>query len=95
MKSIIEIKIAAFEVPEYVYGSITKTHPDPRPAKPADPDLVRPGPALPAVPPQPSGPTAFPIVALDAETLERLCDDFRDEVFRMAGKRRPPQAART
>lgn len=30
---------------------------------------------------------------LDAITLEKLCDEFRTEVFKKAGKNRPPQAA--
>lgn len=34
---------------------------------------------------------AIPIEALDSWTLEKLCDDFRYEVFRKAGKSRPPQ----
>lgn len=32
----------------------------------------------------------FPLSDLDPETLDRLCRDFRDEVFRKAGKERPP-----
>lgn len=27
---------------------------------------------------------------LDSDTLARLCDEFRDEVFRKAGKEQPP-----
>jgi hypothetical protein len=27
---------------------------------------------------------------LDEYTLARLCDDFRDEIFRLAGKSQPP-----
>lgn len=34
---------------------------------------------------------AYPLHALDSYTLERLCDDFRSEVFKKAGKQRPPQ----
>jgi hypothetical protein len=30
---------------------------------------------------------------LDSNTLERMCDDFRSEVFKKAGKSRPPQEA--
>ena len=30
---------------------------------------------------------------LDPYTLERLCDEFRTEVFNKAGKQQPPQAA--
>lgn len=37
---------------------------------------------------------AVALSTLDALTLERLCDDFRAEVFRKAGKQRPPQPAR-
>jgi len=32
----------------------------------------------------------YPLSDLDAETLSRLCDDFRDEVFKKAGKQQPP-----
>ena len=28
---------------------------------------------------------------LDSETLDRLCDEFRSEVFKKSGKRMPPQ----
>lgn len=35
--------------------------------------------------------TTLPMSALDAETLERMCDDFRDSIFKKAGKSRPPQ----
>lgn len=30
---------------------------------------------------------------LDSHTLERMCDEFRNEVFKKAGKSRPPQEA--
>ena len=32
----------------------------------------------------------YALAELDAETLERLCDDFTKSVFEKAGKRRPP-----
>lgn len=32
---------------------------------------------------------SFPLSALDAATLTGMCDAFRDEVFRKAGKERP------
>lgn len=31
-----------------------------------------------------------PLSALDSLTLDRLCTDFRNEVFRKAGKEQPP-----
>lgn len=30
----------------------------------------------------------FPLSALDSQSLDRLCEIFRDEVFKKAGKRR-------
>ena len=33
-----------------------------------------------------------PLAAISAEDLERLCDNFRSEVFRKAGKEFPPKA---
>jgi hypothetical protein len=34
-------------------------------------------------------PGCFPLSALSAEALDRLCDQFRAEVFEKAGKRDP------
>jgi len=34
-----------------------------------------------------------PIAAIDTLTLERLCDQFKLDVFKKAGKDMPPQAA--
>ena len=34
----------------------------------------------------------IPLSALDSETLEKLCNDFRDGVFRKAGKNQPATA---
>jgi len=36
--------------------------------------------------------TGIPLSALDSSTLYKLCNDFRDEVFKKAGKEQPPQA---
>ena len=36
---------------------------------------------------------AYPLSDLDADTLDRLCREFRDEVFRKAGKQQPPTCA--
>lgn len=36
----------------------------------------------------------FALSELDAETLERMCDDFTREVFKKSGKQRPPQPDR-
>jgi hypothetical protein len=33
----------------------------------------------------------LPLCAFDANTLWRLCDDFRNEVFSKAGVQQPPQ----
>jgi len=33
---------------------------------------------------------SFPLSEVDAETLYRMCDDFRREVFRKAGRDLPP-----
>ena len=35
----------------------------------------------------------IPLSALDPVTLEKLCDEFRDNVFRRAGKQQPVRAA--
>ena len=34
----------------------------------------------------------YPLSDLDPETLEDLCEQFTREVFKKAGKQRPPQA---
>lgn len=34
---------------------------------------------------------SIPLALIDAHTLERLCDEYRDEVFKKAGKSRPQQ----
>lgn len=34
---------------------------------------------------------SIPLSDLSPETLESLCDEFRREVFKKAGKSRPPQ----
>lgn len=39
----------------------------------------------------PSNDTKFALCDLDSMTLEKLCDEFIDEVFRKAKKERPPQ----
>lgn len=36
--------------------------------------------------------TGIPLSALDSMALDKLCRDFRDEVFKKAGKEQPPQA---
>lgn len=33
---------------------------------------------------------AYPLSDLDSITLDRLCEQFRSEVFRKAGKEQPP-----
>lgn len=35
--------------------------------------------------------TSIPLSKLDAITLDKMCDEFRSEVFRKAGKTPPPQ----
>ena len=35
----------------------------------------------------------YPLSDLDPQTLDRLCDQFRAEVFRKAGKQEPPSCA--
>jgi hypothetical protein len=34
---------------------------------------------------------SYPISALDAATLDQMCSDFRDGVFKKAGKQQPPR----
>ena len=36
-------------------------------------------------------PPCYPLSDLDPLTLDKLCDQFRDEVFRKAGKEQPPR----
>lgn len=36
---------------------------------------------------------SVPLSSLDSDTLSRLCDEFRGEVFRKAGKSEPPTCA--
>ena len=36
---------------------------------------------------------SFALADLDSETLLELCNDFRDEVFKKAGRELPPQPA--
>ena len=36
----------------------------------------------------------YPLAEVDAETLAQMCDDFRAEVFRKAGKPDPKAGAR-
>jgi hypothetical protein len=38
---------------------------------------------------------AFPLSVIDPRGLERLCDQFRTEVFQKAGKSPPPMEAQT
>lgn len=35
----------------------------------------------------------FRLSDLDSHTLDKLCGEFRDSVFRKAGKQQPPQSA--
>jgi len=34
---------------------------------------------------------SFPLSMIDANTLDRMCDAFRDAVFNKAGKQQPPR----
>ena len=36
---------------------------------------------------------SWPLEALDAETLDRMCNDFRDGVFKKAKKQQPARCA--
>jgi hypothetical protein len=38
--------------------------------------------------------STLPLSAFDSLTLDRLCREFRDEVFQKAGKEQPPEQAR-
>lgn len=33
---------------------------------------------------------SYPLSAIDAQTLDRMCSDFRHAVFKQAGKEMPP-----
>lgn len=37
--------------------------------------------------------TTIPLKQVSADDLDKLCDDFRNAVFRNAGKQQPPEAA--
>lgn len=37
--------------------------------------------------------TIIPLIGLDPRTLDKLCEEFRDAVFKKAGKQQPPTAA--
>lgn len=37
----------------------------------------------------------IPLTELDSKTLDRLCDEFRNGVFRVAGAEQPPRQALT
>lgn len=37
-----------------------------------------------------TGEECYPLSSLDPNTLERMCSDFADEVFKKAKKERPP-----
>lgn len=37
--------------------------------------------------------THIPLSEFKAKVLERMCDDFRDEIFKKAGKTQPPVIA--
>ncbi len=39
-------------------------------------------------------PQKFALGDLSSETLEKLCEEFTDSVFKKAGKNRPPQEAK-
>lgn len=39
-------------------------------------------------------PKTISLENIDEYTLEKLCDDFRDGVFKKAGKQRPPKFAK-
>jgi hypothetical protein len=38
------------------------------------------------------GATSIPLSMLDSDALHRLCQNFRDEVFKKAKKQQPPTA---
>lgn len=35
----------------------------------------------------------YPLSDLDPYTLAKMCDQFRDEIFKKAGKHQPPESA--
>lgn len=35
---------------------------------------------------------SYPLTAIDAETLDRMCSEFRDAVFKKASRQQPPRA---
>ena len=71
MKTMIEIELQPFMVPNYV---LTVQPPHPKQ------DGIQETPK-------------YSLADLDPNTLDRLCDEFRDAVFKKAGKTQPPRDA--
>lgn len=82
MKASVILEIRPFEVPRTAFAQGFPMPPSPSGA--------------PQVPPQaPWDPVAglhIPLSELDPRTLDVLCEHFRAEVFRLAGKDQPPEA---
>lgn len=88
MKAQVQIEIGSFPVPDVVAAL-------PFPLPPSMPRAGQ-APQIPAPAPwvegSPAGPSwGIPLRELDPLDLERMCDAFRGEVFRKAGKEQPPQ----
>ena len=89
MKAEIEVNLKPFRTPNFVLS--------------AGAQPIAPAPAAAPVSRAPSQPEPilqdnyrnelpkYELCELSAGTLDKLCDDFRDEIFKKAGKEQPPR----
>ena len=88
MKAPLTVSLVSFHVPDSV--SAEPFAMPVRPVKPMRADTPMP----PSMPPGPGPYFTIPLCELDSNTLHTLCSNFRNEVFKLAGKEQPPTAAR-
>ena len=88
MKAPLTVSLVSFHVPDSV--SAEPFAMPVRPVKPMRADT----PIPPSLPPGPGPYFTIPLCELDSNTLHTLCSNFRNEVFKLAGKEQPPTAAR-
>ena len=86
MKAPLTVSLVSFYVPDSVSA---EPFPAPKP-RPVSTIALMP----PSMPPGPGPYFSIPLCELDSNTLHALCSDFRNSVFKLAGKEQPPTAAR-
>lgn len=86
MKAPVTLEIRPFDVPRTVFAQAFAMPPQ-MPKAPAS------GAVPPQVPWEPLQGMHVPLCELDPRTLDVLCEQFRAEVFSLAGKEQPPEAA--